>query len=345
MYYTETEIMSQHEALLRTYDYVMGIKRDIEDYFNKNTTKRFVFLGCGSSYMLAKSAQRLFGACKDTSAVAIAGGDYLVNPDYYANTVENSIIVTLSRSGQTSEIVRDCKQLKEKYNSPIMSLSMKADNDIMQYSDMDLTMDWCYDQSVCQTRTVTNLYVALVLLCAIYNQDEELIASVKEAIVLNEDYKKNYRPTLAAIAGKAWKKVIVLADGATIGIAEEGSLAFAEISMLQGQCFNLLDYRHGPMVLNDQETLTIVLVQPCNRSLQKDMIEDLKKHNGILVTVSNEQGNPYEADAHICIGNINRFEAWGISFIYCMQMLAYEKAILLGTNPDEPTGLDAYITL
>lgn len=47
------------------------------------------------------------------------------------------------------------------------------------------------------------------------------------------------------IANLDWDNVVVLADGPICGIAEEGALAFTEISMLTGRYFHLLDYRHG----------------------------------------------------------------------------------------------------
>lgn len=345
MYLTEKEIMEQHFALKKTYQYMMEKETEIKVFFEKHQERKFVFLGCGSSYMLAKSGQRLFAACKGTAADAIAGGDYLINPGYYRETVADSIVVSLSRSGKTSEIVRDVKQIKENCGNPVISISMKDKNDIMPYSDLNLTFPWSYDESVCQTRTVTNLYTVLLLLNAFYNQDKELLDSVKAAIDLNEAYKEEYRPVLEKIARMEWENVTILCDGAPSGIAQEGALAFTEIAMLPGQCFQLLDYRHGPMVLNTKKTLTIALLQPNEDVLQRDMIEDLKGHGGTMVTVTNCTGNPYGVAENINVGDIRRFEAWGIPFIYVMQMTAYSKSILLGRNPDQPTGLDAFITL
>ncbi len=345
MYLTEKEIMSQYEALIKTVDYINGKAPEIKDFFKKNGEKRFVFLGSGSSYMLSKSGARFFSAFPGTSATAISGGDYLVNNAYYDETLKDSIVITLSRSGQTSEMVRSVKIIKEKYSNPVISLSMKDDNDIMPFSDLDLTMDWCYDMSVCQTRTVTNLYTALLMLAGIYSGDDALLKEIKTVAERNKEYLEENRPVLKEIAGKDWNKAVVLADGAVTGLAEEGALAFTEIAMIPGQSFNLLDYRHGPMVLNDEKTLSIVLLSDVEDKLQGDFIADLKTHGGTLVTVSTSHDNKYDAAAHICIGDIKDMRVYGIPFIYVMQMSAYEKAMVLGNNPDEPKGLDAFITL
>ncbi len=344
MYLTEKEIMFQHEALHRTYDYIWEKRDEIRGFFGKGT-KKVNIMGCGSSYMLAKSGQRMFASCENGSANAIAGGDYLTNPEYYKNMVKDSIIISLSRSGKTTEMVRAIRHMKETTECKVLSLSMIKENDLISYADMNLTMEWGYDESVCQTRTVTNLYLALAMLYAICTENDSLLASLRRAVEQNEVYKEEYRSVCKAIADKEWGDVVVLADGAVVGLAEEGALAFTEISMIPGHCFNMLDYRHGPMVLNREGTLTIMLIQPGAKELQKAMAEDVRSHNGVLVTVSDEKEGPGSPDAHVCIGDIGDYIAWGIPFINIIQMTAYEKAILKGTNPDAPTGLDAYITL
>ena len=50
-------------------------------------------------------------------------------------------------------------------------------------------------------------------------------------------------------------------------------------------------------------------------------------------------------DANVDIGGYTGWIASGISFIFVCQILAYEKAMALGQNPDKPKGLDAFITL
>lgn len=345
MYLTEHEIMSQHEALKETYEYMMNNRRAVEQFFEEHPRRKFNIMGCGSSYMLSKSGQRMFASCPATTANAIAGGDYLINPEYYRHMMEDSIVISLSRSGKTTEMLRAIQIMKEQTNCKLVSFSMQDNNDFMPYSDMDLTMEWCYDKSVCQTRTVTNLYLAMSMFFAFYTKDEALLDSLKSAVELNEEFKTANRPALCDIAEREWKNVVILADGPTLGIAEEGALAFTEIAMLQGSFFHMLDYRHGPKVLNTGETLTIMLLQPSEDKLQGDMVADMKKHGGTVVTVSEDSENKFGSAAHIQIGGIQDYIAWGIPFINIMQITAYEKAIVRGTNPDAPTGLDAYITL
>ncbi|MBQ5764653.1 MAG: SIS domain-containing protein [Clostridia bacterium] len=345
MFLTEKEILDTPVALAKTCEVFDKQAKEIADFFAANTQRKFTFFGCGSSYMLSKSAATIFAAKPDTYASAIPAGDYIVNPTFWKETVKNSIIVTISRSGKTSEMVRAVKHIKENYGCPVISLSMKDDNDIMPMSGLDITMDWCYDNSVCQTRTVTNLYAAVLLLAAAYSNDTVLAQSVKDAAKLNADFIAKNRPVLEQIAALDWRDVTVLADGPVCGIAEEGALAFTEIVMLTGRYFRMLDYRHGPIVISGKQSLTLMLLNPSEDSLQGDMVRDVMAHGGPVVTVSNKAENIYGATAHIQIDGIEDFAAFGIPFIYLAQMTAFLKSISLGGNPDAPTGLDAYITL
>jgi len=345
MFLTEKEILDTPNALKKTYAVFEKQAKEIADFFATNKQRKFTFFGCGSSYMLSKSAATIFAAKPDTYASAVPAGDYIVNPTFWKETVKNSIIVTISRSGKTSEMVRAVKHIKENYGCPVISLSMKDDNDIMPMSELDITMDWCYDNSVCQTRTVTNLYAAVLLLAAAYSNDEVLLKSVKAAVDTNADFIAENRKALEEIAALDWKDVTVLADGPVCGIAEEGALAFTEIAMLTGRYFRMLDYRHGPVVISGKQSLTLMLLNPCEDALQGDMVRDVMAHGGPVVTVSDKAENIYGAAAHIQIKGIEDFAAFGIPFIYLAQMTALLKSISMGGNPDAPTGLDAYITL
>mgnify|MGYP000004771189 CR=1 FL=1 len=94
-------------------------------------------------------------------------------------------------------------------------------------------------------------------------------------------FQLKYRPVLAEIANLDWDNVVVLADGPICGIAEEGALAFTEISMLTGRYFHLLDYRHGPIVVSGKRTLTLALLRPGEEKLQSAMMKDVIQRGGL----------------------------------------------------------------
>lgn len=345
MFLTEEEILDTPGALKRTCRYFEENKERIDGFFKAFPQRKFTVLGCGSSYMLSKSAAAVLASFRETVANAIPAGDYISDPMFWQETVRGSIVLMLSRSGRTSEMVWAARRIKESLGCPIISINAEANNDITPMSDLELSLPWCHDNSVCQTRTVTNLYAATLLLAARYAEDNILWKSVYDATADNEAFQQRYRPILEKLAIRDWNNAVVLADGPVCGIAEEGALAFTEIAMLTGRYFHLLDYRHGPIVISDEKTITVMLLRPGEEKLQGAMARDVIRHGGTVVTVSDKEDNIYGAAAHIQIAGIDHFAAWGIPFIYIPQMTALLKSVSLGGNPDQPKGLNAYISL
>lgn len=345
MYLTEAEILDTPLALASTCSYFKKRDGDLAKFFTDHKQRKFTVFGCGSSFMLAKSAATLLASMPDTAASAIPAGDYILNHDFWQETVRGSIVILLSRSGMTSEMVWAIKHIKKNLDCPAISITMKADSDLAPLCDLNLVLDWCYDESVCQTRTVTNLYTASLLLAAKYAGKDSLRESVLAAAENSGAFNLKYRPMLQEIAAMDWDNAVVLADGPVSGIAEEGALAFTEIAMLPGRCFHLLDYRHGPIVVSGGKTLTIVLLRPGEGELQGKMVQDVMARGSIVVTISDQAENLYGAAGHVQITGVEDFAAWGILFIYVAQMAALLKALALGGNPDQPQGLDAYISL
>ena len=340
---TEREIMSQHQALQKTAARFSEHETAIKAFFQTHASNKFVFIGCGSSYMLSKSFSALFSREKGINAVALPGGDLLLAPGEYEEMLRGSILVPVSRSGETTEVLRAVSTMRERVSFSVLSIIMKEGSTLEKLSDFSIILPWAYDESVCQTRSVTNLYAAGLLLYSYRFGRDGLGVQIKEAADANEGFKALHRPALEKAAGWGFSKVVVLADGPLCGIAEEGALAFTEISMIPSAYFHTLDYRHGPIVLSGPQTLTIMVLRPQESDYQQDMIKDIKKRGGYVITFGKEAYSG--PDLHIPAEESHSFEAWGIPFIYLCQMIALTKSLLRGIDPDKPTGLDAFIQL
>ena len=71
--------------------------------------------------------------------------------------------------GRTSELVLAVRDIRLSWAARDL-LSAQRGSDLAPVSQLDIVLDWCYDQSVCQTRTVTNFYAAILLLAAVYSR-------------------------------------------------------------------------------------------------------------------------------------------------------------------------------
>ena len=345
MYKTEKEIFSQYEAAAKTYDYMESRKNDLMGFIKANKLDSLTFIGCGSSYSLCKSAETSAKMRLGFKVNAIAAGDLMMNFPLYENMLRNSLIIAPSRSGSTSEVVMAVTKAKEAFGLKCISLSAVEASKLSDIADVSLELPWAFDESVCQTRTVTNLYLANLLLIAYLAEDDRLVSELKSVVEAGAAFINKNTETLKKIAARDWKKVVVLADSELEGIAEEGALAFNEICMLQSNYYHLLDVRHGPMVLINQETLVIAATTPYGGNYQKDLVRDIRAKGAFVLAAITSPEGAVEADSTIELPAGENYGVSGVPFIFIPQALSFFKSLARGTNPDEPQGLDAWIKL
>jgi glutamine---fructose-6-phosphate transaminase (isomerizing) len=346
VYLTEKEIFNQYEALKKTYDYFIKKRVEIKKLQQNKEFNSITFIGSGSSYCLCKSAEISTKIQLGIPAHSLAAGDLMLNFPYYENIIQNTLLVVPTRSGNTSEVVLAVQKAREKFNLPCISICAREESELAEIVDLSLEIPWAFDESVCQTRTVTNLYVANLLLIGIMGEKELLLEEIKAAIDNGDNIISQYTELLKEVSRKReWDKVIVLADAELEGIAEEGALAFKEISRIPANYHHILDVRHGPMVLIDDKTLIIIALSPHGLSYQSDLISDFKSKGAQVLTVGNQEENSQLADFYLDIPPYKYYAVRGIPFIFIPQAIAYFKAILEEINPDVPQGLDPWIEL
>ena len=345
MYKTQEEILAQPVALEKTLSYFNDNKAQIEGFIQSQKFNKVVFLGCGSSYQLGKSAAFVLTELTGIQTAAIAGGDLMINFPKYTKLLENSMVVTVSRSGTTSEIINAIKKMRKEYSTPVISITMKENSELKGISDLTIELPWAFDESVCQTRNVTNMYAAEMLLNAIWCKNDKLYNEIAKTISTQKSFIELYENDISNLASLKHTNFVVLADAELEGIAEEGALAFKEICQLQSNYYHLLDVRHGPIVLITEKTLVIAVLNPLDEQYQKDLIKDIKAKGATVITISNKKENIWGSDYNVTIGASNEFITWGIPFIFVPQILSFALALINGTNPDFPDGLNPYISL
>ncbi len=347
MYKTEQEIFSQYDALKKTYQYMMEKKDEIKDILGGLRFSSVSFTGCGSSYSLCRSAEWSLKVRSGVwNTMSIPAGDILLNFSQYKNLLKDALLVAPSRSGSTSEVLLAVRKAKEELGVPCVSICAVNGSELSRIADLSLELPWAFDESVCQTRTVSNLYTANLILIGILTDDSLLLDEIGKAIENGEKFMEDNRNTLEAIGrNEAWDNAVTLADAELTGIAEEGALAFKEICQLQSNYYHILDVRHGPAVLIRNRTLVIMAASCEDEIYQRDLVRDLKNQQAIIVTVGSKPDNIYGADHHIAVPAYKNAAVMGIPFIFVPQLLAFSKAISRGTNPDLPQGLDPWINL
>lgn len=333
---TLTEIKDQYNRIKKTRDYLSN---------NSTITQKFIefdkiiFLGCGSSYSLAKSFAHTTLLDSKKPCYAFPAGDVILRLSQYQDIFENSLVVSISRSGSTSEIVKVLEGFPNiKFYS--IGITCKENSKMAELCDHTLEMPWAFDESVCQTSCVTNFYYVLHhIMNSIHNNSP----SLDKILDMGDKFIEKYDEAFADLAKLPWENVVTLGDSQIYGIVEEGALAFKEICQLPSNSYNFLDVRHGPMVLINQKTLVIVPIMD-KSTLEVALINDIIKKGATVITVSDEE-ILLDGTTNINLGFNAKYPLLGFPFINACQLLSLYKAYHLGINPDLPDGLDPWIKL
>jgi len=339
---TEREILGQHEALSKTYEYFLANAGRIKKFADRQNYKSLAFIGCGSSYCQCRSAELSAKMRLPVPAVSIAGGDLMLNYPHYRNMLRGAMLITPTRSGATSEVVLSVKKIKREQKTPLILVCCRENSELEKMAELALVIPWAFDQGVCQTRSVTSLYAANLCLVAALASDKALFREIGVAVKNQEKFMAANRDALREIGGLGWTHAVMLADSELEGIAGSAALSVKEIALAPANYYHLLDVRHGPIVLIDKNTLVIMAASPSGSNYQKDLAADLKKRGATVVSFGPQA---LGGDYHLAAPAYKNFGVAGIPFIFGPQLIAYYKAAARGLDPDQPHGLEPWIVL
>lgn len=345
---TYLEILGQYKALSQTVDFMCASKSSILSFFDSGMFERVTVIGSGSSYHIGEAVAMSAGLRLGCPSTAFTGGDMMLHAERYKSFFSGrTLAIFLSRSGETSELRNVMTFLRSEFkDTSILAITCTKGSDISQNADLSLELPWAYDESVCQTRSVTNLYAAALLFIGIASQNSDIIYAYRQLADFGEEYLSKVEAVAQDANALEWRSVVLLSDGEGFGLTAEAALAFNEISLTPSLYKHLLDVRHGPIVLVDNSTLVIARLDTEHFSYQRDLIYDLVKRGATVIVVSDVPLPPIDGVfSSLIFGKKLDESVVNAIVLPVAQLLSYYRAIKLGKNPDRPEGLDAWIKL
>jgi len=341
---TYNEIHDTFPSLNESALLINADSESVKSLFASND-RSIIFVGCGSSFSIAQSMASITQTMLNRSSFAVAGGDLLIHKHSYAKCIDGAIMVAISRSGSTSEIAMAIEQLRSiGCTFDLVLFCCVSDSPISRMSNFTFEMPWAFDESVCQTRSVTCLHFSCALLLANIAGNKQLIADLQKTINGGNAYLVKIEPILEQIANLEWSHAVVLGDAEISGISQEGSLTYKEICQLPSNFYNILDSRHGPIVLFNSKTLVVIAATSPNNEMEIELIKDVVR-KGSVVVVYCDTPLVIEGTTNISFGEELSHVARGIPFILANQLISFFKSRQTGANPDFPDGLDPWIKI
>lgn len=344
-YKTSSDILTQYDAVAQTYEHVLGKASEIRSFFVEHSLKKMIFLACGSGFCVSQSAAHSANL-RGIPATALPAGDLLLNFKSYEELLKDSVIVAPSRSGSSSELIKVLEQTG-KMGIPCLALSGTEDSPLSKLADLTLTTPWVLEKAVCQTKTVVSLYVFNLMSVAIASdKTEELFRELKTGIDFAQKTAGQWHKKLVPIISSGEiQNIFNLADSEAWGIADEGTMAIKEMSLVESYTYHLLDVRHGPIVMITDKSLVFILLSSAEKDIQSAFVKDIKAKGARIVTCGPGNLNTGIADLHLELPHFDNQAVYGLQFILPSQLTAVYRSAMRGLNPDAPTNLTPWIRL
>lgn len=349
--FTRQEILSQPEAWAAALETLSAARRSALDLDPARRYGQILFTGCGSTYYLSLAAAALTQELTGLTCRAFPASELWLYPassvgrtdsPTYRGTgspTHKTLLVAVSRSGETTETLRACEAFLEAGYGDLVTLSCYGEMPLTKMGALNLVLPSGQEQSVAQTRAFSTLYLGTVALAALWAGRLDLFDSLARLPEAGRSVIAQAAP-LAADLGRdlSLDRFYWLGSGPRYGLAAELSLKMKEMSLSHSEPFHFLEFRHGPKSMVTPSSLVIGLRSTVNGRHEAAVLDDVRALGGRVLTLAeNESEVRFASGIDEAIVNI--------LYLPAGQLIAFERALAKGLNPDRPNHLDTVVRL
>ncbi len=337
--FTREEIFSQPEAWVEAIQVLEGRGSEREEFAREEQHSQFIFTGCGSTYYLSCAAAALFQEVTGLPARGVPASELWLSPRTAYNSSGSTTLVAISRSGETTETLHACDQFQSMHKGRLLTLVCDPSSSLARLGTVNLALPSGLERSIAQTRAFSTLYLGVIGLSIIWAKQDARFDQIRSLPTVGRKILSEYLP-LAEEHGRNldFDRIYFLGSGGRYGLACELNLKMKEMSLTHSEAFHFLEFRHGPKAMVNPNTLIVGLVSESNAEYELAVLEDTAELGAEIITIG--EG---EMDVSFRSGVEEVYRS--ILYLPFGQMLAYERSIAKGFDPDRPMHLDHVVKL
>ncbi|WP_404926525.1 glutamine--fructose-6-phosphate transaminase (isomerizing) [Mesorhizobium sp. ORM16] len=177
-----------------------------------------------------------------------------------------------------------------------------------------------------------------------------LVASLAEMPRMMRLVLNSIKPDVELLARELSKchDVLYLGRGTSVPLAMEGALKLKEISYIHAEGYAAGELKHGPLALVD-ENMPVIVIAPHDRFFDKTVsnMEEAAARGGRIILITDEKGaaaSKLKTMHTIMLPTVDEIIAPMI-FALPIQLLAYDTAVSMGKDVDQPRNLAKSVTV
>jgi len=341
--FTYNEIMSQSSSWKATLDGASKQSVEFLEWIRKPRPE-VVFTGCGSTYYLSMVAASIWRTIVGVPTDAMPGSELWLYTDL-AYLKPASLLVAISRSGETTETLKALLRYRASVKGDTLALTCYAGSEITHHVDQVQLTHLADERSVAQTRSFTSMLVLTQFLAGLTAEKQDYIESLQKLPGVCEKVLSTYEGLARELGNDLeMDQVILLGSGINYGIACEAMLKMKEMSLTSSQAFHFMEFRHGPKSIVTPNTLIIGLVNDLAQDQELKVLEEMKALGARILVLTDKPeraGFDFSVELHSGVPSISRAPL----FLPVLQLIAYYRAKRKGLNPDQPKNLSSVVRL
>jgi glucosamine--fructose-6-phosphate aminotransferase (isomerizing) len=303
-HYMEKEIYEQPEAVSNTIDGRIGGEDVLDNIFGLGSSdlfskvERIQIVACGTSLHAGRVAANWFSSIAELPCQIDYASEYRYrNP----HVDENSLLITISQSGETADTLAALNYAKEKDYLGSLTICNVPTSSLARESDFSLFTNAGPEIGVASTKAFTTQLAGLMLLALSLAKSRNLNPLLRGRIVkalrlLPETISEALlsKEQMIEIAPDIANKdnALFLGRGIFYPIAKEGALKLKEISYIHAEAYPAGELKHGPLALID-ENMPVIALAPESEIAEKliSNLEEVKARGGTLYVFADPSVN------------------------------------------------------
>ncbi|MDG6858737.1 glutamine--fructose-6-phosphate transaminase (isomerizing) [Glaesserella parasuis] len=359
-HYMQKEIFEQPVAIMNTLEgriangkvNIEAISNNAEEILKK--VEHIQIVACGTSYNAGMVARYWF-----ESIAGVACDVEIASEFRYRKFVTrpNSLLVTISQSGETADTLAALRLAKESGFMATMTICNVASSSLVRESDFAFMTRAGVEVGVASTKAFTTQLTCLLLLTTALGRLKGNVSAEQETEIVKSLQRLPAQIESALVFDKEIEKLsedfaekhhtLFLGRGEFYPIAMESALKLKEISYIHAEAYAAGELKHGPLALIDAD-MPVIVVAPENDLLEKvkSNIEEVRARGGQMYVFADREArfSSQEGYTVLTFPKVDHVTA-PIFYAVPLQLLSYHVALIKGTDVDQPRNLAKSVTV
>lgn len=300
------------------------------------------FIGAGTAYHACLAGVYLFSKIAKEHINTATASEFNYLEDFLT---KDSLIIALSQSGETIDIVEPLTRAKEK-GSRIAAVVNALGSTIYRMADVKLLLGAGPETAVASTKAyIAKLAILLMLSFAMVRKTsaaQHMLLEAAEEIerLLSDESVRNIEQIATILSSK--KHAFTVGRGVSYATALEAALKIKEVSYIHTEGLAGGELKHGPIALIEKGTPCIVFApkDETHEAILSNAME-IKARGGRIIGIGPSREEVFDhwiEVKDVAVASI-------IPMIVPAQLLAYLLAVKKGLDPDKPRNLAKSVTV